>query len=88
MWAALLHGQQHGRTDIWPSSNETLPIFLSYANAFAEKGAALPWSGRDRRFTLDKKELWSFLLPNDLTATAKITGLPLNDDQRRVLNEL
>ncbi len=65
-----------------------LPLFLSYAKAFGDKGVALPWAGRDRRFTLEPAELWSFLLPNDLIATAKIEALPLNDEQRRVLNDL
>ena len=78
LWAALIHGRQHDRTDIWPGSTETLPSFLSYSTAFAEKGCALPWSGRDRRFTLDPAELWSFVIPDELTQTARIEALPLN----------
>ena len=42
LWAAMLHGQQNDRADIHPGSIGTLPKFLAYADAFLERGCALP----------------------------------------------
>ncbi len=80
LWAALIHGQQHDRADIWPGSRETLPTFLSYATAFADMGCDLPWPGRDRRFTLERAEVWSFVLPEALERISRIEALPLPQD--------
>ncbi len=87
LWAALIHGGQHQRPDIWPGSNETLPRFLAYAETFALMGSRLTWPGHDRRYTLDRREIWRFHLPDYLRETACVEALPLNDVQRTVLNE-
>jgi hypothetical protein len=63
LWAALIHGGQHERKDIWPDSVATLPIFLSYADAILEIASRLPNPHRDRRFVLTPSEVWSFELP-------------------------
>ncbi len=87
LWAALIHGGQHQRPDIWPGSNETLPRFLAYAEAFALRGSRLEWPGHDRRFTLDRRKIWRFHVPEHLRETCNLQALPLTDDQRAVLNQ-
>ena len=87
LWAAFIHGMQHGRDDIWPRANETIPRFLAYAEAFAAKGARNKWPGRDRRFTLDRRKLWRCHIPEHLRETRDLMALPLTDAQRAVLNE-
>ena len=77
LWAALIHGQQNDRSDIWPGSVETLPVFLGYAAAIAEMGCALPWPGRDRRRTLSPAELWRFFIPEDLVRTVRLVASPV-----------
>jgi hypothetical protein len=42
LWAALLHGQQHDRQDIWPGSPKTLPTFIAYAEAILDLACRLP----------------------------------------------
>ncbi len=54
------------------------------------KGAGrsrLTWPGHNRRYTLDRREIWQFHLPDYLRETACVEGLPLTDAQRAVLNE-
>lgn len=85
-WAALIHGGQHERSDIWPGSNETLPQFLAYADAFSNMGSHLVWPGRDRRYTLDLQTIWQFQIPPDLKRTCDLVALPLTDEQRTLLN--
>ena len=87
LWAALIHGGQHQRPDIWPGSNETLPRFLAYAEAFALRGSRLEWPGHDRRFTLDRRKIWRLHVPEHLRETCNLQALPLTDAQRAVLNE-
>ena len=86
-WAALIHGGQHQRPDIWPGSNETLPRFIAYAETFALMGNRFPWPGHDRRYTLDRREIWRFHVPEHLRETCNLQALPLTDNQRALLNE-
>jgi hypothetical protein len=86
LWAALLHGQQHRREDIWPGSPSTLPIFLAYADAFLRMAATLPSFARDRRVAVAGSEVWSFTLPEPI-ATANLEVMPLNKEQLAILNE-
>ena len=86
-WAALIHGGQHQRPDIWPGSNETLPRFLAYTEAFALRGSRLKWPGQDRRHTLDRRKIWRFHVPEHLSETCDLQALPLTDAHRAVLNE-
>ena len=86
-WAALIHGGQHQRPDIWPGSNETVPRFLAYAEAFALQGSRLKWPGRDRRYTLDRRKIWRFHVPEQLRETRDLQALPLTNAQRAVMNE-
>ena len=87
LWAALLHGQQSKRSDIWPGANKTLPRFLAYGEAFAKKGCRLKWPGGDRRYTLDRAKLWRFALPRRFQEQAEIEALPLNERQCALLRE-
>ena len=87
LWAALIHGGQHQRPDIWPGSNETLPRFIAYAEAFALMGSRLSWPGHDRRYTLDRGKICGFHLPDYLRESASVEALPLTDPQRAVLNQ-
>ncbi len=88
LWAALLHGLQHGRDDIWPGSNQTLPRFLAYAEAFADKGAQLPWTGSGRDFTLPKEKIWRIVILDRLRETRPVVALALNENQKTVLDTL
>ena len=88
LWAAFLHGLQHDRDDIWPGSNPTLPRFIAYAEAFADKGARLPWNGRDRIFTLPREIIWRFGIPDQCKMTRPVVALPLNNAQRAILDTL
>jgi len=85
-WGALLHGQQDNRQDIWPGSPETLPTFLSYADAFLRMAATLPSFARDRRVAITGSEAWSFTLPEPV-ATVNLEVMPLNEEQLAILNE-
>ncbi len=87
-WAALIHGDQHQRPDIWPGSNETLPRFLAYAEAFALRGSRLKWPGPDRRYTLDRRKIWRFHIPDHLCETQRVEALFLTEEQRTILNDL
>jgi len=87
LWAALIHGGQHERKDIWPDSVATLPIFLSYADAILEIASRLPNPHRDRRFVLTPSEAWSFILPQKVVMHWTLEALPLNKEQVRILNE-
>jgi hypothetical protein len=86
-WAALIHGGQNQRPDIWPGSNETLPCFLAYAEAFALQGGRLKWPGRARRYTLDRQKIWRFHVPENLRETCDLQALLLTDAQRAIFNE-
>ncbi len=70
-----------------PGSNETLPRFLAYAEAFALRGNRLVWPGHDRRFTLDPRKIWKAQIPEYLRETCDLQALPLTDAQRAVLNQ-
>ena len=85
-WAALLHGQQHDREDIWPGAPETLPTFLAYAEAILELACALPSFAGNRRFAVNRAEAWSFIMPEQI-GPAQLLPLPLNEEQVAILNE-
>lgn len=85
-WAALLYSEQHNRQDIWPGAPETLPIFLSYAEAILRMAATLPSFARDRRVAIAGSEAWSFTLPESV-ATVNLEVPPLNEEQLAILNE-
>jgi hypothetical protein len=86
-WAALIHAGQHDQSDIWPGSNETLPQFLAYADAFGRMGCHLVWPGHDRRYTLNPQTIWHFRIPAHLQRTCDLQALPMTDKQRAILNE-
>ena len=87
LWAALVHGGQHQRDDIWPGSIDTLPCFLGYSEAFASKAAHLPWPGRQRRFTLPHTVTWHFRIPDDLRDPRSVVALPLTEEQESILRD-
>ena len=87
LWAALIHGGQHERADIWPASIETIPVMLSYAEALLEIASRLPSPQRDHRFALTQSEVWSFMIPRKLVLRRTLEALPLNQDQLQILNE-
>jgi hypothetical protein len=87
LWAALIHGGQQEREDIWPGSVATLPIFLAYADALLDIASRLPSPHRDRRFVLTPSEIWRFILPQKLVAHRKLGALPLTEEQLQILNE-
>jgi hypothetical protein len=83
LWAALLHGQQHNRQDIWPGSSETLPIFLAHAEAILDLACRLPSFGRGRRFVMSRSAAWRFTSGN--TQRITLRPLPLTDEQLQLL---
>jgi hypothetical protein len=85
-WGALLHGQEHDRQDIWPGSPQTLPTFLSYAEAILELACALPSFANDRRPAHTCSEAWSFIFPGQIESPT-LLGLPLTEQQVAILNE-
>jgi hypothetical protein len=87
LWAALIHGGQHEQEDIWPGSVETLPILQSYAEALLEIASRLPSPHRDQRFALTRSEVWRLIIPSKLIVYRTLEALPLNEEQRRILNE-
>ena len=88
LWAALIYSGQSQREDIWPNSVETVPILLSYAEAILEIASRLPSPHRDQRFALTRSEVWSFIIPQKLVLHRTLGALPLNAEQRQILNEL
>jgi hypothetical protein len=87
LWAALIHGGQHQREDIWPGSVGTLPILLSYAESILNIASRLPSPHRHRRFALTRSDVWTFIIPQKLVVDRTLEALPLNGEQRRILNE-
>lgn len=85
-WAALLHGQQHERQDIWPGSPETLPAFLAYAEAILGLASAVPSFAGDRRLAFTRSEAWSFIIPQGVTP-ATLLPLALNEEQLAIISE-
>ena len=87
LWAGLIHGGQHERQDIWPGSPETLPVFLSYAEAILELASQVPTPRREERFALTATEAWRFSIPKRLIATKELDALPLDEKQQQILND-
>lgn len=85
LWAALLHGGQQEREDIWPGSPETLPIFLAYASSLMQMGQSVKWGGRDRRFLLSSRAMWTVSLPERLKEVRPVRSLPLAEEQLAAL---
>jgi hypothetical protein len=88
LWAALLHAQQHQRTDLWPDRPETIPAFVGVADFFLELGCRLPWYGTDRRWTLARNEAWRFALPERLRNRPSLEPLPLSAQQQQAFDDL
>ena len=85
--AAMVHGDQHDRKDIWPGSLKTLPTFLAYADCILDMACNLPSLARDRRFAINRSEAWVFTIPEMLIRTVPLVALPLTEEQGRILNE-
>jgi hypothetical protein len=83
LWGALMHIQQHAQDE--PNSDETLALFLAYAEAIAELGASVPWRGNDGPFLLSGKRLWHLVIPVHLRVARPLTALPFTDEQRQLL---
>ncbi|MBT3703684.1 MAG: hypothetical protein HN725_08850 [Alphaproteobacteria bacterium] len=78
LWAAFLHGQQNERGDIAPYSNDLLPTFLAYGEAFAQMAFKVPFRSPNRRVLLPENQRWHFLLPDKLTQKIDIYAQPTN----------
>jgi len=87
LWGAMIHGLQQEREDIWPGSLQTLPTFLAYANVILDQGSALPSPDSRRRFALTHSGAWNFTIPETIVGKPRLHIAPLNDWQRRILNE-
>jgi hypothetical protein len=89
LWAAMIHGLQNHRRDIWPGDNATLPLFLAVACRFLELAGTLPTPDRRKRgFLMSQAEAWRFSIPPNLERFADQVALPLDPRQLRILNEL
>src|SRR5262249_36203713 len=64
LWAALIHGEQHGRRDIWPGSVTTLPTFIAHAEALLNLACRLPSFAFGQRFAIRRSEAWQFTIPD------------------------
>lgn len=76
LWAAFLHGVQNERPNIAPTDNTTLPTFLAYGEAFAEKAGKVPFRSPNRRILVPNDLRWQFLLPDELIKKVRIGALP------------
>jgi hypothetical protein len=79
LWAALLHGQQHDRQDIWPGSLETLPNFLAYGEAILDLASLLPPFSRRRGLATRHSRAWRFTVPG--VPRIILDAFPLNNEQ-------
>jgi hypothetical protein len=85
LWAAVLHGQQHNRQDIWPGSPNTLPTFVAYTEAILDLACRLPSLTRGRRFAMSRSEAWRFTIPRVQPVILDVS--PLDDEQLAILND-
>ena len=85
LWAAMLHGQQHNRQDIWPGSPESLPTFIGYAEGILDLACRIPSLARGRRFAMRRSEAWRFTIPGIKPDALDIS--PLDDAQLAILND-
>jgi hypothetical protein len=84
LWAALVHVlQHHPALEAWRWGHD-LPTFLAFADRLLEMACTLP-SPRDGGFVLSRAEAWTFQLPQDLTLTKRLVGLPLDEQQLAAL---
>jgi hypothetical protein len=79
LWAALIHGEQHGRQDVWPGSVTTLPTFIEHAEAILELACCIPSFVAGQRFAITRSEAWRFTIPNLERITLRV--LPLSAEQ-------
>jgi hypothetical protein len=86
-WGAMLHGEQHGRKDIWPGSLETLPKFVAYANSLLDLACAVPSPESIGRFAMTRSKAWSFIIPDHLVETVRLDSLPFSAEQKCILDE-
>lgn len=87
LWAAMIHGLQHNRADIWPAPLHQLPGFLAYADCFLSLACALPSHEPNRRFAVVASEAWRFGLPDGMIRIVKLEALPFTTEQQQILNE-
>ena len=79
LWAALIHGEQHGRRDIWPGSVTTLPTFIAHAEAILNLACRLPSFAPGQRFAIRRSQAWQFTIPDLQRITLMV--LPLSAEQ-------
>jgi hypothetical protein len=72
LWAALVYGNLQKRPDIQPTSSETLPAFLAYADEIARLAVSLPWLVPDPALDFAGEPLWTFVLPAALKMRAEV----------------
>jgi len=79
LWAAFVHGLQHGVADMFPDSNRTLPTFLACADLFLAKSETLPSRGLERRTHPTRPTAWTFVIPGHLRESVDLAALPLDE---------
>ena len=93
LWAAFFHAYSWSGDDdvwgqdMWPGSPETLPEFLGYADNILEKASRMRMRGARAGFALRRSEAWTFILPAHLRRAKRLIPLPLNDEQRAIIND-
>ena len=83
LWAAMLHAEQHQRSDLWPSANDRLGAFLAVANWFLKAGRWMPAPEQPHRFALSVRDACHFRLPLNSVPMTVLIPLPLEDPARR-----
>ncbi|MCP4182428.1 MAG: hypothetical protein GY761_03810 [Hyphomicrobiales bacterium] len=80
LWAALLHEQQNEREDILPISNDRIPVFLGYADEFDRLFDSIPIRQSVEMNKFQKKEKWSFKLPDGMKIRQELVAEPFPDE--------
>jgi hypothetical protein len=86
LWAALVFAEETKRADIWPGSNETLPRFLGFADAFARAAADIRWYGKDRAAVLPRRIVCRVQIPEPLKEHHDVSALRLDPELEQALN--
>lgn len=79
LWAALVHGEQHGDREIWPGRNSTLPNFLAHAECFLQKSERLPTRGSMRSTHPTRPSAWTFLIPEQMRFSVELQAWSLDE---------
>ena len=85
LWGARIYSGENGRSDIAPGSNQTLPTFIAYANAFAAMASRVPYRSPGRRLILPPNVVWRFVLREHLVNPPQLVALSLHPEQLAVL---